>query len=51
MALLHINKVRSNREAFSEKVILISKKLGIDPNWLMHVMYIESLIDEKAVNR
>ena len=48
--LLHINRVATNRDAFAGKVIEISKKLRIDPNWLMHVMYIESGLNHTAVN-
>lgn len=39
MALLFQNRV--SRE-FADKVIEISNKLGIDPNWLMFVMWIET---------
>lgn len=38
------------REAFKEKVIAISNKLGIKPDWLMAVMWKESRIDPRAVN-
>ena len=39
MALLFSNKVSSS---FADKVISVSDKLGIDPNWLQFVMYNES---------
>ena len=51
MALLHIDKVPSNRAAFAAKVIDISKRLDIDPNWLMQVIYIETAHSMKASAR
>ena len=43
MALIYENKVPSSyRKAFVEKVKKISANLGIDPNWLMAIMYFES---------
>lgn len=43
MALVFENKVpKSYRVAFIAKVIDISNKLGIDPNWLMAVMDLET---------
>jgi len=43
MILLYENKVpASYRVAFVEKVKKISSNLGIDPNWLMAIMYFES---------
>lgn len=41
--LLFINKVPGDRSAFSEKVKSISKKLGINPNWLMFLINFESM--------
>ena len=37
--------------AFVEKVKDISKRLGINPNWLMVVMYNESRLNAQAVNK
>jgi hypothetical protein len=48
--LLFENKVTTNKEAFIEKVKTISKKLGIDPDWLMAAMWLESGIKSDAVN-
>lgn len=42
--------IRSNKDAFLAKVISISAQLGIDPNWLMIVMKMESGINHQAVN-
>lgn len=43
MALIYENKVpASYRSGFVKKVAEISSKLGIDPNWLMAIMYFES---------
>lgn len=50
MELYFINKVTSNREAFAAKVKEISKKLDIDPNWLMAVMNSESGLNPQARN-
>lgn len=51
MNLLNINLVKTNISAFSQKVVDISKKLGINPNWLMQVMKQESNINPQAVNK
>lgn len=50
MAVVFIEKVKTNREAFAAKVIEISNKLGIDPNWLMMIMYFESGLSHIIVN-
>lgn len=50
MQLLFINKVGENRQAFAQKVIEISKKLDIDPNWLMAVMNSESGLNHRIQN-
>jgi hypothetical protein len=43
MSLVYENRVpASYRTAFVEKVKKISANLGIDPNWLMAIMYFES---------
>lgn len=43
MALIYEDKVpASYRKAFVDKVNIISYNLGIDPNWLMAIMYFES---------
>ena len=42
--------VKTNKAAFIDKVRLISEHLGINPEWLMAVMYKESRLNEKAVN-
>lgn len=50
MALLFINKVAYNREAFASKVEEISAKLGILPDWLMFLMDFESHISSIREN-
>lgn len=50
MALLFINRVQYNREAFSDKVEEISAKLGILPDWLMFLMDFESGISSTREN-
>jgi LPXTG-motif cell wall-anchored protein len=43
MALIYENRVpSSSRKEFVKKVNSISKELGIQPNWLMAIMYFES---------
>ena len=43
--------VKENKEEFINKVIKISRELGIDPNWLMFVMWFDSRLNPKAVNQ
>jgi hypothetical protein len=50
MSLIYLDKVKTNKAAFAEKVISVSNKLDIDPNWLMAVMYLESSLDHTKVN-
>lgn len=53
MKLIHIDHPNipvSIRAAFSQKVTAIAAWLGIDPNWLMQVMYAESRLNAKAQN-
>lgn len=47
MNLVYSNKVTLQ---FTEKVRYISDKLGINPNWLMWVMFFESSLNPRAVN-
>ncbi len=50
--LLFISNYKGpDRSAFAEKVKTISAELGIDPNWLMSVMYKESRVNPAAVNK
>lgn len=51
MNLLFINLVRYNPDQFSAKVRDIANNLGIDPDWLMMCMYIESGLNHQAQNR
>lgn len=48
--MLYIDKVKTNRAAFATKVQDISRKLGINPDWLMLVMHSESGLNHKIVN-
>ncbi|MEY3377044.1 MAG: hypothetical protein RL463_1354, partial [Bacteroidota bacterium] len=50
MKLVYEDLVKENKEAFIQKVKDISGRLGINPNWLMLVMYMESNINHRAVN-
>lgn len=45
-----IDKIPNNREAFLKAVNDTSGRLGIDPNWLLFVMYKESNLKPGAVN-
>lgn len=47
MNLVYSNKVTLQ---FTEKVRYISDLLGIDPNWLMWVMFFESSLNHRAQN-
>lgn len=40
--LLYEEKVKENQASFINSVMAISKKLGIDPNWLMAAMDLET---------
>lgn len=50
MELIYQSKITSNKAQFVEKLNYICNKLGIDPNWLMYVMWFESGLNEKAQN-
>ena len=50
MNLIYENYITSNRPQFIEKVRYISDKLGIDPNWIMYVMFFESGLNHRAQN-
>lgn len=45
------NFIRSNKTEFIRKVNAVSSYLGIQPDWLMTIMFAESTLNEKAVNR
>jgi len=42
--------IKDNKIEFTEKVNNISGELGINPNWLMFVMWFESKLNPQAVN-
>ena len=43
MALIYENKVPASiRTPFVEKVKEVSKRIGVDPNWLMAIMHFET---------
>lgn len=48
--MLFENYVKENKAAFLEKVENLSRKLLIEPDWLMAVMYKESGLNHRAVN-
>jgi hypothetical protein len=48
--MLYEEKVKTNKDAFIAKVIVISQKLGIEPEWLMQVFANESGMNHQAVN-
>ncbi len=48
--LLFSGMVAHNKEEFLHKVRTISRRLGINPNWLMLVMRKESGLNHRAVN-
>lgn len=56
MSLVYENLIPENRTAFVAKVLEIANRLGINPNWLMVVFFIETdasrrrVIDHRIVN-
>ena len=50
MNLFLYDQIPANKTAFANKVVEISKLLGINPDWLMLVMYFESKLNSKAKN-
>lgn len=50
MKLLFEHKIPAPVSAFKSKVVSISRKLDVDPNWLMAVMNFESGINPAAQN-
>lgn len=50
MALLFENLVKTNRVAFFARVLQVADTLGLNPNWLMLVMFMESRLNHQAVN-
>lgn len=49
--MLFIDKYKGDRAAFENKVRALSVKLGINPDWLMATMMLESGLNPQAVNR
>ncbi len=48
--MIYESYVKSNKTEFLQKIRKISKKLAIEPNWLMAAMKFESNINPAAVN-
>lgn len=48
--MIFIDKYKGDREAFEAKVRTLSVKLGINPEWLMATMMLESSLNPQAVN-
>lgn len=44
------DRVPANKEAFLAKVVSIANEIGIDPGWLMAIMYFESRLSPTAEN-
>jgi hypothetical protein len=42
--------VKENKEAFLAKVVSVATKLGINPDWLMIVMKVESTLNHREIN-
>ena len=49
-ALILIGLVKENQTAFEARVNQLAASLGVDPNFLMIVMYKESRLNHRAVN-
>jgi hypothetical protein len=43
--------IRENRYSFLKKLIVISKNLGVNPLWLMHIIFHESEFDSKKYDK
>ncbi|GHU85321.1 hypothetical protein FACS1894153_0310 [Bacteroidia bacterium] len=50
MTLLFTYYITQNKDAFIAKVLDVSNKLDINPNWLMAVMYKESRLNHLSIN-
>lgn len=50
-ASIFLDLIRDNKTAFINEVNEVSKRLNIDPNWLLAVMYKESRLNPQAVNK
>jgi hypothetical protein len=48
--LIYSYLIKTDTEQFQEKTRSISRKLNIDPNWLMACMYLESTLDHRKQN-
>lgn len=49
--MIFFDEIKSNAVEFADKVQTISSRLGINPEWLMAVMYFESGLNHKAKNK
>ncbi len=47
VSLPYINLIEDNRQPFLKKLVRVSKDLGIEPIWLLHVIFNESKFDTK----
>lgn len=45
------NYIKTNKETFISKLQYISDELNINPDWLLMVMFLESGINHRAVNK
>lgn len=48
--MLYQDQVKENKPEFLQKVATVSASLGVEPDWLMAVMYNESGLNPKATN-
>ena len=52
MEIIYLDKIPAKiRDQFKAELLKTCKYLGIQPNWLMMVMYAESRVNPQAVNR
>lgn len=51
LSLPYSNLISENRQAFLKKLIRVSKDLGIEPIWLLHVIFNESKFDTKKSDK
>lgn len=48
--LIFSDLIKENKEAFLAKVRVLAKKMNINPNWLMAIMWKESKMNHRIVN-
>jgi hypothetical protein len=50
-AIIFLDLIKENKTAFINELESVAKRLNIDPNWILAVMYKESRLNPQAVNK